>query len=210
MLERKLLIGKGILIVIYLAGIIGISNPIWQPYFEVFTPLTLLISTFVLFYFHEQWNRPWYLFMFIAFVTGFLLEALGVATGLIFGGYSYSSILGPRILNTPLIIGINWLILIYACGIIMNNVPGSKISKVAAGACLMVLLDLAIEPVAIKLDFWSWNGNEIPIKNYVSWYIISFVLLWIFYSLPFKKANRIAFFFFMIQIIFFVLLSIML
>lgn len=210
MLEKKLLVGKGILVVIYLVGIIGLANPLWRQYFVVFTPITLIISTLVLFYFHEEWNRYWYWFMSVAFIAGFSIEALGVATGSVFGTYHYSSVLGPQLLDTPLIIGVNWLILIYASGTIMNKVPGAKIVKVVGGALLMVLLDFAIEPVAVKLNFWTWKGSEIPVINYISWFIISFMLLWVFYSLSFKKNNRIAFFFYMVQIVFFVLLSFML
>lgn len=210
MKEKRVWIGRGILIVIYLVGVLGLCIPAFRPHFVILTPITLLISTFILFYFHEDWNKSTYLFMIIAFTVGFGIEAIGVATGVVFGDYSYSSVLGPQVLATPLIIGINWLILIYASGTIVRLIPGSKVIKVVAGALLMVVLDLVIEPVAIKLNFWSWNTGEIPIQNYLMWFVISFVLLWIFYSLSFKKSNKIALTFFMIQMSFFTILAVVL
>ena len=47
----------------------------------------------------------------------------------------------------------------------------------------MVGLDFLIEPVAISLDFWSWQGGQIPLQNYIMWFLISLVMhSIIFYS----------------------------
>jgi uncharacterized membrane protein len=27
-----------------------------------------------------------------------------------------------------------------------------------------------MEPAAVKLGFWNWNGGHIPIHNYFSWF----------------------------------------
>ncbi len=40
----------------------------------------------------------------------------------------------------------------------------------------MLLMDLLIEPVAIHLGYWSWTGGDIPIQNYLSWFVISLVM----------------------------------
>lgn len=210
MKEKSVRIGKSVMIIIYLVGVLGLFLPAFRPHFVVLTPVTLLISAFILFYFHEDWNKSTYLFMIIAFVIGFGIEAIGVATGVVFGDYTYSNILGPKLLATPLIIGINWLILIYASGTIVSVIPGSNVLRAIVGAVLMVVLDLVIEPVAVKLNFWSWSAGEIPVLNYFMWFIVSLVLLLIFYSLSFKKSNKIAFTFFLVQISFFTILAIVL
>jgi len=67
-----------------------------------------------------------------------------------------------------------------------------------------------IEPVAMELNFWNWDNNEIPIQNYVGWAIISF-LIYSFYAvikLPLK--NRIALVLLIWQIIFFACLNLFL
>ena len=41
-----------------------------------------------------------------------LTEAIGVNTGLLFGTYEYGANLGFKIFGVPLIIGVNWTVLI--------------------------------------------------------------------------------------------------
>ena len=43
----------------------------------------------------------------------------------------------------------------------------------------MVLLDIMIEPVAIELDFWQWEGGNIPLQNYLMWFIVALFMNWI-------------------------------
>ena len=70
----------------------------------------------------------------------------------------------------------------------------------------MVLIDLVIEPVAMKYGFWSWQGGQIPLQNYLAWFVVSFVLLQLFYRLKFRKVNLIAPALYFFQLLFFVVL----
>src|SRR5690606_22660854 len=99
----------------------------------------------------------------------------------------------------PLIIGINWLMLIYATGTIAGNLKLSIFAKALAGAVLMLTLDFVLEPVAISLNFWEWPGDLVPLTNYIAWFTISFFLLLAFYFLPFRKGNPLALFLYLLQ-----------
>jgi bisanhydrobacterioruberin hydratase len=176
----------------HLAGFLGLQLSATQSLFKAFVPFHLLTSVAVLLIFHTDWNRPAVLFCLIAYFVGFLIEALGVYTGVIFGHYHYGATLGPKVLNVPLVIGANWLTLIYSAGVIANQWHSANWIKALLAAGMVVGIDTLIEPVAIRLDFWSWVGGTIPFQNYVAWYIISFGLLWLFYKLPFSKQNRMA------------------
>ena len=72
---------------------------------------------------------------------------------------------------------------------------------------MMVTLDLLIEPVAIRYDFWQWAGSDIPLRNYLSWYLISFFLHVIFQKLDFSKNNPLAIKLLIIEMAFFVSLN---
>ena len=39
----------------------------------------------------------------------------------------------------------------------------------------MLLMDIFIEPVAIGLEFWKWQSVDVPLENYISWFVLSFV-----------------------------------
>jgi uncharacterized membrane protein len=77
--------------------------------------------------------------------------------------------------------------------------------QAVAGAFLMVLLDFFIEPIAVELDFWSWQHGHIPFQNFLAWFIISFALLIVFHRIEIDKKNPIAFPFYAIQLLFFIL-----
>lgn len=190
----------------YLAGMLGFLLPFTRPYFMALTPFNLLLSAAILFTFHPDRNLSFLIFCVLAFLTGFFAEVAGVASGLIFGEYSYGQTLGIKWLEVPLIIGINWLILTYSTGIICARLKTHFVLKAAAAALLMVFLDIFIEPVAIAFDFWSWGTPEIPVRNYIAWFIISFFLHLLFFYLPFRKENPVAKFLYLFQLIFFVIL----
>jgi putative membrane protein len=80
-------------------------------------------------------------------------------------------------------------------------------SFIIDGALLATFFDWILEPVAIKLGFWSWLGDgSVPFFNYVSWFIISALLLFIFRLFHFNKHNYFAVHLFIIQFLFFLFL----
>lgn len=208
--SQWLLPAIGFLVVAYLAGIWGLSWPVTQPYFKLATPVNLLVSAALLLRFHTQWNRSFYQFLIAAYLLGFFIEVIGVRTDVIFGTYWYGPTLGPKILDVPLVIGVNWLMLTYAMGCISNFVPVSRIIKSLIAAFLMVGLDFLIEPVAMKLDFWQWSGGQVPFRNYLGWMAVAWVMQLLFFFLPFAKRNPLAPYLIAIQILFFLILNVIL
>ncbi|MBK7882949.1 MAG: carotenoid biosynthesis protein [Chitinophagaceae bacterium] len=53
-----------------------------------------------------------YSFLLICVCIGIAVEIIGVKTGFLFGNYSYGIVLGPKIQSVPILIGINWFIII--------------------------------------------------------------------------------------------------
>ncbi|MEX0636794.1 MAG: carotenoid biosynthesis protein, partial [Ferruginibacter sp.] len=81
------------------------------------------------------------------------------------------------------------------------------IAVVVDGALLAVLFDWLMEPVAVKLGYWTWLGDgEIPFYNYVCWFFISLILLLLFKKMPFRKSNKFAVNLLLIQSMFFLIL----
>lgn len=181
-----------VLPLMHLAGFIGLQWPPAQLLFKALVPFHLLTTLTLLLLFHSDWNRSAVLFCLIAYIVGFTVEALGVHTGVIFGEYRYGATLGWKVIEIPLVIGVNWLTLIYSTGMVANHWHPSGWVKALLAAGVVVGLDVLIEPVAIRLDFWQWAGNTVPFQNYAAWYMIAFGLLWLFYALPFRKQNRLA------------------
>jgi putative membrane protein len=203
-----------------LAGILFFKNE----FFIRSTPFNLLLSFSLLIWTQSKKNTAFYTFVLATFIVGFFVEAAGVNTGLLFGDYSYSYVLGFQFLKVPLLIAVNWFIIIYCCGIGTHTLLMKVINKVAAdtkeppmilkamsiivdGATLAVAFDWLMEPVAVKLGFWTWNGDgSIPLYNYICWFIISMLLLTIFHFCRFEKSNKFAVNLLLIQALFFLIL----
>ena len=192
-----------VLPLMHIAGFIGLQLEASQSLFKALVPFHLLSCLVLLLLFQEQWNSKTLIFCAISYLVGFFIEALGVHTGLIFGQYQYGETLGWKIIDIPLVIGVNWLILIFCTGILLHEWYQSPWLKAAIGATLIVAIDFLIEPVAIRLDFWDWTYHQIPLQNYIAWYIVAFGLLCLFYNLSFPKHNRIAVLLLICQALFF-------
>jgi uncharacterized membrane protein len=205
--DKKIEVFKWIIVIFHLVGIVGLSIPVLRPYFQLLTPFHLLLSTGLLLVFHKSWNTQFLVFMVAAFFIGFFSEVIGVHTGLLFGQYKYGTVLGIRVFEVPLMIGINWFLLVYLCGEIFENRIKQDFLASVLGAGLMVLMDFLIEPVAIALNFWSWENNVVPISNYLGWFFIAFIIQMIYRKLTFEKSNPLAPFLLVNLLLFFAILN---
>ncbi len=175
-----------ILLWVYGVGLTGMLLPFSRELFKMITPLNLLFAALFLFWGRRPSRQVVITGLFIA-VASFFIEAIGTNTGKIFGVYSYGRTLGPALLNTPVIIGLNWFLLIY-CTNVISRLLWKRLSKggegsqeglpesvfvIITGSLLMVAYDLFLEPAAMRLDMWSWECGVIPFRNYVGWFFFS-------------------------------------
>ena len=158
---------------------------------------------------HVPINNRLFVFVLIAYLWGFGAELIGVQTGLIFGDYHYGPVLGPKISGTPLMIGVNWILVSYSAGIAANylakNLPWWL--KGILAAVLLVILDLLIEPVAIAYDFWSWEQGHPPVQNYIGWFLVALPLQLGFARYFGNQKNIVGLILFILQLVFFAILG---
>ncbi len=212
--KNKTHIAIFILVIVYLVGVICIAIPMHED-FILLTPLNLLLSMGLLLWTADNDARHFYPLLGLSFLWGFGAEVIGVHTGLIFGNYIYGEVLGFKLWDTPLLIGLNWAMLLYAGSCVVNALVPSEIPqsyfmsvmKAIIVAALMTGLDMLIEPVAIVQGFWQWEGSTIPIQNYIGWFVVSLPLAFLFQvKLP-GMTNKVAVVLFILQVLFFGILG---
>lgn len=165
---------------VYVMGAFRIADPVTRHASLKLTPVALLISTAVLLCFARfPLNRKNAGIMLGIFLTGFLAEVIGVNTGWIFGHYRYGDNFGIKLWNTPLLIGINWLFLVYACAAVADRFPIPSSWRIPAGALLMLGYDAILEKAAPRMGLWVWENSQIPVFNYVCWFILALAYQWI-------------------------------
>ncbi|HNS18066.1 MAG TPA: carotenoid biosynthesis protein [Bacteroidales bacterium] len=197
------------LILYYGVGIAGLVTPSQHDLFIRFTPYSLLLNLLILLAFHAGWDRKTILFGLFVLVAGFLIEAVGVATGNVFGTYVYGKILGPGIGQTPLLIGVNWFFLVYTTWDLSSRISRNPWLRILLASVLMVVFDLFLEPAAVKLEMWTWEGGVIPVRNYLAWFVTSLLFFILAFLTKMKFRNRMSVPLWLILLAFFILLNLL-
>jgi bisanhydrobacterioruberin hydratase len=163
--------------VLFAVGAAGHLFPSTRPLMVSMTWYVLLLNTvMVLLPLVFKGNRRLALWYAGAYAVGFTLEVLGVGKGQVFGMYAYGGALGPALLGVPLLIGLNWALVILGSVTLANAALRGRAGPVVvalAAAALTVLFDWFMEPVAMRLGYWSWTGGAVPLRNYAAWFLIA-------------------------------------
>ena len=197
------------IIIFHVVGLVGFLLPDYHDFFMSFVPYHLLLMAGILIANQKEFSKTFWMGVIAIILAGIIVEMIGVATGAIFGHYTYGETLGLKIADVPLLIGVNWLILVFCVGAVLKKYfKHQRNLKSLIGAFVLMIIDVLIEPVAIKFDYWSWQDQIVPLQNFVAWFIIAFLMLRAYYELDFRKSNKVAGVLLICQIVFFIVLNV--
>lgn len=193
-----------VIVFFHLIGLVGFLT--FPSKFTGLSYVNLLLSVILIVFAAKQKDILFYISLLSIACIGFLAEVIGVKTGYLFGNYEYGEAFGLKLLNVPLMIGVNWAMLSYSSLQLVNF--KNRFINAFSASVLMVFLDFFIEQSAQQYDFWYWKDGIIPIKNYIDWFIVAFIVNFIFQSFFKKLENRLSKQFYFVQLLFFVFLLI--
>lgn len=164
--------------IMYAAGIAGHLYPPTFNLMLALTPWVLLflgITAFIPFF--KEGGVKTVAWVAVTAAVTFGLEALGVATGIVFGHYTYGDTLGFKLLNVPLVIGFNWVLVVAGAATLCARLVKNPLLMVLLAALLCTAFDFVLEPLAMNpaFDYWSWSGGSVPLQNYAAWFVIALV-----------------------------------
>lgn len=213
---KKVLIHKkealliAVIVLFYTVGTVGMTLSGERAYFASLSFLNLLLSFVIVLLARNAEKKRFFGFLVFCFSVGIIVEQIGVHTGLLFGDYQYGENLGFKWLDVPLIIGLNWGILVVISASIVHRFHISNLFKILIASFLMVFLDFLMEPVASELDFWSWKNDLIPIFNFVCWFFISFLLQFFYFNFnKLSESNRVYNVLYLVMVVFFGILNLL-
>lgn len=198
------------LVIFYIVGLAGHLFPFTRSFMLSITPFALLISWITIIIPFIQ-NKEWktLIFFIVCGIAGFIAEVIGVNYGILFGDYSYGDVLGFGIFGAPLVIGLNWIIILTGSlslsGILFKN----KIIIVLAAVIFSVVFDFIMEPVAVFFTYWNWKPENIPLTNYFTWGALILIFSLTFICLKFTLKSKLPAFLFTIQFIYFFILRVL-
>lgn len=169
------------------------------------TWMNLTLCGLLVFLAEENWKKNILTFL-IVFSGGFLIELIGTKTGYLFGNYQYGDVLGLKLANVSVIIGVNWFAIVLASSNLVRKLNVPLIFQALLAALLAVLLDFVIEPNAVKYGFWNWKNDIIPLYNYLTWFAFAFIFSWIYLKNSIA-VNKTAVWLYFIWLAFFIILS---
>ncbi|HEX6941951.1 MAG TPA: carotenoid biosynthesis protein [Gemmatimonadaceae bacterium] len=114
-------------------------------------------------------------------------ELVGTSVGLPFGDYTYSGLLGYRILGlVPFPIPLSWFyMLVGSLSIVARLSPDRKPWRWALGAgLLMVAWDISMDPAMVKTGHWLWGSGEMVTSSGLPRWLVSFFTADAFYGMP--------------------------
>ena len=164
------------------------APPIFSVSYPLFAQLQILIGFIV--FAREALKRSGGRFarIFIASVlVSFVMEYCGTTWGIPFGKYTYTSLLGWKILGqVPILIPLSWFFMSVPSFLIADQLLGaasSRPGRILLGSFLLLSWDLTLDPAMSHLTpFWVWETESgppfhIPPLNLVGWMITGFFIL---------------------------------
>ncbi len=201
-----------VLTFLYASGLVAHAVPALRPLAASTTDLFLLVinGTLLWFIFRKNADRRLWVWAAATYVFTFAVEALGVATGLIFGEYAYGGGMQVQWLGVPLVIALNWTLLILGVNDLAARIFRSPwLISITAGV-FIAAYDWFIEPVAIRLDYWDWAAGDIPLRNYAAWAVVALIASLPLHLFRIRFRHPLLPLFLGVQLIYFILMQMIL
>jgi uncharacterized membrane protein len=110
-------------------------------------------------------------------------EWLSLSTGLPFGHYSYTALLGPMLWGgLPVLVPLAWFTACASSLLLAHRLASRPVLVVACASLLVTLYDLVLDP-AMTTGFaaWQWHGSGayygIPLTNFLAWFVVSALIV---------------------------------
>ncbi len=138
--------------------------------------------------------RTIFVFVIICLVVGNIFENVGVRTGFPYGPYYFTGLMGPKILEVPVLLGVayvgmayvSWMLARLILGVAQRPLAGAQIMIVPlTAAIIMVAWDFCMDPIwSTVLHAWIWRRGGsyfgVPVSNFLGWYLGVYVIFQLF------------------------------
>ena len=139
-MERKEGIHKKLILyfipIFYSIGILIHLTALNEKILNYLTPISLLAINILVIAYGFIGIKKSLIWLIASYLLTFFLEVIGVKSGLVFGSYEYGNGLGLKFLDVPLIIGLNWVVVVLGATALSERISSTKIKYVLTSKTL--------------------------------------------------------------------------
>jgi uncharacterized membrane protein len=124
-------------------------------------------------------------------VTAVAFEAVGLATGIPYGSYTYSGALGPTLLGVPFLVPLAWLMMAWPSWLLAERLAAPirrsrrRPVRVAWAAAIFAAWDVVLDPQMVQAGYWTWARprpglpgiDTVPLTNLLGWLVAGTTLM---------------------------------
>ena len=178
MTKTQLIIG-GAILAILATGAFFMANVVIPPEARFVSGINVILFAIPVFWATMMWlgRRDAVLLFGILGVLALVIETSAMITGFPYGHFGYSELLGYRLFGlTPWTVSLAWTPLVLAAyGIAARLVAGGRLwaVRIILVSIILVVFDLVLDPGAVKIGFWRYEGGGmfygVPVSNFAGW-----------------------------------------
>jgi uncharacterized membrane protein len=129
---------------------------------------------------------------------GLAVEAVGVRSGVPFGGYDYSGALGAKALGVPLVIPLAWTWMAWPAWLAAARLVRSGPARIGLAGLGLASWDVFLDPQMVSEGYWTWADPtpalpgvpDVPIRNYLGWLLVAVAMMALLAALAGPAAQR--------------------
>ena len=124
-------------------------------------------------------------------VTAVAFEAVGLATGVPYGTYTYADSLGPTLLGVPFLVPLAWLMMAWPSWVLAARLARPvraglrRAVRIAVAAAVFAAWDVVLDPQMVQAGYWTWADPSpglpgidiVPLTNLAGWLLAGAVLM---------------------------------
>lgn len=109
-------------------------------------------------------------------IYGYVIETIGVTTGIPYGDFTYTDALGGKLFGlVPYLLPVSYVPLVIGAFAASWQFGTSIPVRIIYSTLLLILMDGVLDPGAAALGFWVWSEGGlyygIPLSNYFGWLV---------------------------------------
>lgn len=157
--------------------------------------VTGILTAFLVMAYRDGWRSAVLLLVLCTFIAGGM-ELLGTTTGVPFGAYSYTDLMGPKFLgHVPYLIPPSWMMMLYPSMVITEALRVNRWLRPVVAGFILTIWDFAMDPaMTAGFPYWQWQTEGgfygMPYVNWLGWWLTGTIVAGCYWMLDRRWKGR--------------------